>query len=115
MPLFAGAVLDASGSRTDSTGQQARRLVFYLAGERFYNIVRSIGEGERVTVTREMLDGKVCYGVFSKCGQRMGYVPKGMIGMLEGRRIIDAHVISAREFGVPWRRHKIGLTTMMNS
>jgi putative IMPACT (imprinted ancient) family translation regulator len=75
---------------------------------------RSVKPGEGVCIRRETFEGKVCYGIHSEDGQRIGYVPREMLRILESRRIVEAHVVSTREFGVPWHRYRIRLTTVVS-
>ncbi len=110
MPLAAGAALGAGYLESSSSGRQAQTVVFYVAGGRFYKIPASAKEGDLVRVSRERLKGEICYGVHSTTGQRMGYVPKDMVSILEGQRIVDARIIFARRFGVPWRRCRVRIT-----
>jgi hypothetical protein len=111
MPLAAGVMFDPSCLRSRGTGAEPQRTVFYAAGGRFYKTNRLLRRGELVCVKRETFAGKVCYGIHTEDGQRIGYVPREMLQILDSRRIIRAEVVSTRDFGVPWNRYKICLTT----
>jgi hypothetical protein len=113
MPLVAGLMLSRSYSRTERADAQSQKLVFYVAGGRFYKLNRSVRPGEGVCIRRETFEGKVCYGIHSEDGQRIGYVPREMLRILESRRIVEAHVVSTRKFGVPWHRYRVCLTTLV--
>jgi hypothetical protein len=112
MPWAAGAMLGPIRSQSGRLSPQSDKLIFYIAGTRFYKTDRSAKTGEDVSIRRETFEGEVCYGVYNQDGSQIGYVPKEIVSILETRGIVKARVISTREFGVPWHRYKVCLNTV---
>jgi hypothetical protein len=105
--------LSTLGPTRDDQDVLVRKLVFWVAGERFYTMKSALKAGDRIDVTRESFKGKVCYGLYNSRGQKIGHVPQGMVPGLAKVRILDAKVLSARPYAVPWRRYRISIATVL--
>jgi hypothetical protein len=109
---LAVGLLFGLGATRDDQDVLPRKLIFYVAGGRFYTMKSALKAGDRVDVMRESFKGEVCYGVYNSSGQKIGYVPQGMVPSLDNVRMLDAKVLSARPYAVPWLRYRVSIATV---
>ena len=104
LPLICWTPRSPLGQELDST---ACEIHFYLAGARYYKPHRPIRSGQLVNIEREIFENKTCFGILDEAGDKIGYVPKDLISVLEHKSILDSRISSVHEFALPWRRYRV--------
>ena len=104
LPLICWA--PGSSLRQDQDSS-AREIRFYLAGAKYYKPSRPIRSGQLVNIVREAFENKTCFGILDEAGDRIGYVPKHLVSLLEHESIRDSRISSVHEFALPWRRYRV--------
>jgi hypothetical protein len=95
------------GSQGQDQYSSACEIHFYLAGARYYKPRRPIKAGQLVSIVQEAFENKACFGILDEAGDRIGYVPKDLISVLEHKHILDSRISSVHEFALPWRRYRV--------
>lgn len=94
--------LGTGGATGDGT-----RMSFYVAGVRFHGGHHDVRVGEMVELRPAKWRGEVCYGIHTREGSRLGFVPRAVVPALEHRHRVEAHIVMADPHAVPWKRYRV--------
>jgi hypothetical protein len=95
------------GLARKGSGPRPARCTFHAAGVRFNATAARLSEGDPIEVRRERFEGEICYGLFNRRGERLGYVPKHLLRDLADKPIRRAFLQEVRPFAVPWKRLRV--------
>lgn len=82
---------------------------FYVAGTRFHPLRHALVIGDPVTIVEGLFRGERCYAIYSRQGEKIGYVPRRLVSVVRELRTTTGQVLSADIYAVPWQRYRVGL------
>jgi hypothetical protein len=88
------------------------KVLFYVAGTRFHRLRHAPVIGERVAIVEAVFRGERCYGIYSRQGERLGYVPYHLISAVQAFGTSVGRVVLADTSAVPWQRYRVALVSV---
>jgi len=86
-----------------SQADSAEPLSFFVAGARYQEETSRACAGEAVSIRRELWNGERCYGVYDSDEIKLGYVPRSLVPMMQGKDILRGQLKIANRYTVPWK------------
>jgi len=80
---------------------------FYVAGVRFNPVQNPPTVNERVLIRSEEWRGRLCFGVHTQVGERIGYVPRRYISKIADLAEREWHLCVVNPDAVAWKRYKV--------
>jgi hypothetical protein len=80
---------------------------FYVAGVRFNPVKNPPTVKERVLIRSEEWCGRLCFGVYTQVGERIGYVPRSYISKISEIAEREWHLCAFNPDAVAWKRYKV--------
>ena len=80
---------------------------FYVAGVRFNPVQNFPTVNERVLILPEEWRGRLCFGVHTQNGERIGYVPRRYISKIAEIAQREWYLCAVNADAVAWKRYKV--------
>jgi len=82
---------------------------FYVAGARFHPLRHAPVAGDPVAMVEGVYRGERCYAIYSRQGERIGYVPYRLVPVVHESGTTAGRLVSVDNCAVPWQRYSVGL------
>ena len=111
--LIAAGFTFFSGSSETRRGLStvADETTFFVAGARFYKRAFEVSTGDPVSIQPAIFGNERCLEIFTMKNERIGYVPRSLVNMLNECRIIESYISSSNKHAVPWKRYAVTVKT----
>lgn len=83
------------------------RVVFTVAGARFFSDHHDARSGETVLLLREVYEAQPCYRVATPLGDTIGYVPREYLQLVASRQGARWRIEIPDPHALPWKRYLV--------
>jgi len=80
---------------------------FFVAGARFYKRAFEVSTGDRVRIKPATFRNEPCLEVLTMRNDRIGYVPRSLVSMINESQIVESYISSSNKHAVPWKRYAV--------